>query len=109
MTHDERHFSNPDVFIPERWIESERGMETCNKEAFITFSSGKWNCVGKSYVSGWNCVDFRLALMGMRVILTKLIWEYDVSLKEGQDVPDYDHKCFMAGQLEVHLKKVQRN
>lgn len=47
--HDERNFSNPNSFIPERWIESERGVETCNKAAWLPFSVGLRNCVGRSY------------------------------------------------------------
>ena len=49
VMHDERNFSNPESFIPERWIESERGNETCTKEAFIAFQQGRRNCVGKPY------------------------------------------------------------
>src|SRR5271170_6545713 len=49
VMHDERNFSNPESFIPERWIESERGNETCVKEAFIAFQQGRRNCVGKPY------------------------------------------------------------
>lgn len=46
--------------------------------------------------------------MAMRVTLCRLIWEFDISLKEGQTVPEYDHKRLSAGHLEVYLKKVQR-
>jgi len=47
MLHDERYFSNPESFIPERWIDTEKGMETCVKEAWIPFLIGKRNCIGK--------------------------------------------------------------
>lgn len=50
MMHNEKYFSNPDTFIPERWIESERGTETCLKRAWIPFLHGKWHCIGKPYV-----------------------------------------------------------
>ena len=49
MMHDERYFSNPMSFIPERWIEGERGNETCVKEAWLPFAYGQWNCVGQPY------------------------------------------------------------
>jgi cytochrome P450 len=49
VMHDERYFSNPESFIPERWIESEHGNEICVKEAFIAFQQGRRNCVGKPY------------------------------------------------------------
>jgi cytochrome P450 len=47
---DERYFSNANSFIPTRWIESERGGETCNKAAWIPFSHGLRNCAGKPYL-----------------------------------------------------------
>ena len=49
VMHDERYYSNPESFIPERWIESERGSETCVKDAFLAFQQGRRNCVGKPY------------------------------------------------------------
>ena len=51
MMHDERNFSNPDKFLPERWIDNEKGNETCNKAAWLPFSYGLRNCVGRPYVS----------------------------------------------------------
>ena len=47
ILHDEGSFSNPESFIPTRWIESEKGNETCNKVAWIPFSYGARNCIGK--------------------------------------------------------------
>jgi cytochrome P450 len=111
MLHDERYFSNPHSFVPERWIESERGKETCVTTAWIPFSYGKWNCIGKPYSTLGNYeLIFRLAMMEMRVTLSRLIWHYDVELKSaGQDVPTYDHLSLASGQLEVRLKKVERD
>lgn len=48
--HDERNFSNPDVFIPTRWLQDEKQEETCNKAAWIPFSYGPRNCIGKPFV-----------------------------------------------------------
>ena len=53
--------------------------------------------------------DGRLAMMEMRVTLARLLWEFDVQLKdEGQEVPLYDHKSISAGKLEVRLKHIER-
>jgi hypothetical protein len=53
--------------------------------------------------------DDRLAMMEMRGTLARLLWEFEVHLKdEGQDVPIYDHKSLSAGKLEVRLKRVER-
>ena len=109
MLHNEHYFSHPDSFIPERWIDSERGNETCVKEAWVPFSVGKWNCIGKPYAPVMIEFDGRLAMMEMRVTIARLLWEFDVQLKdEGQEVPLYDHKSISAGQLEVRLRWVER-
>jgi hypothetical protein len=48
-------------------------------------------------------------MMEMRVTLARLLWEFEVHLKdEGQDVPVYDHKSLSAGKLEVRLERVER-
>ena len=49
ILHDERHFSNPHAFIPERWIDSERRKERCTKAAWLPFSAGLRNCIGRPY------------------------------------------------------------
>lgn len=109
MLHDERYFSNPNSFIPERWIEAERGNETCVKEAFIPFQYGKRNCVGQPLVILLVCVNCRLALMEMRVALSRLIWHCDFALKDvGQEVPIFDHRTFSAGQLELRVMRFER-
>lgn len=53
--------------------------------------------------------DGRLAMMEMRVTIARLLWEFDVQLKdEGQEVPKYDHKSISAGQLDVRLNLVEK-
>ena len=60
--------------------------------------------------SGCLGADFRLALMEIRVVLAKLIWQYDIEPKDlGQGEPIYYHKALAAGQLEVRLINVRRN
>ncbi len=52
----------------------------------------------------------RLAMMEMRVTLSRLIWNYDISLKSvGQEVPTYEHRAVASGPLEVRLKRVERS
>ena len=113
MLHNETYFSNPHSFIPERWIESERGNETCVKKAWIAFSYGKWDCIGKPYLPSrdvWRGLICRLAMMEMRVTLAKLIWQFDVTLKTaGQEEPRFNHRAVAAGELEVRLRKVERS
>ena len=82
------------------------------KEAWIPFSHGKWNCIGKPYhiLSVKNPNYYRLAMMEMKVTLSKLIWSYDITLKDfDQKVPELDHRALASGPLEVRLTRVERD
>jgi cytochrome P450 len=107
--HNSRYFSNPESFVPERWIESEREKETCVKNAWIAFHYGKWSCIGKPYsssIKSYNNVS--LAMMEMRVTLARLIWKFDLELKDiGQKEPEFHHKTLSAGSLMIRVKKLQ--
>jgi hypothetical protein len=59
IMHDERNFSHPNDFIPERWIPSECGKETCNKAAWIPFSHGLRGCIGRPYIPV-GCANMQL-------------------------------------------------
>ena len=54
---DERNFSSPNSFMPERWIDA-KSVENHNVKAFNPFSYGPTGCVGK-----------QLALMEMRSVI----------------------------------------
>ena len=52
MYHSSRHFKDPDVFVPERWLEGANGEYSGDKkEGWNPFSFGPRNCIGKKYVS----------------------------------------------------------
>ena len=57
-----------------------------------------------------DSTDYRLAMMEMRLVITRLIWEFDLKLKDiGQEQPAYDHKSLSAGKLMVRVEKVKRD
>ncbi|EMR64619.1 putative trichothecene c-15 hydroxylase protein [Eutypa lata UCREL1] len=60
-------------FIPERWLGDPR-FTNDKKDAFQPFSTGARNCVGKN-----------LAYAEMRLILARLVWNYDISLANEAD------------------------
>ncbi|OQE10623.1 hypothetical protein PENFLA_c085G05602 [Penicillium flavigenum] len=62
-----RNFRLPDQFIPERWIGDEFASD--NKAAFQPFSFGPRNCIGKN-----------LAYHEMRLILAKVLYNFEISL-----------------------------
>ncbi|KAJ7625445.1 cytochrome P450 [Mycena rosella] len=96
LQRDPRYFSpSPDSFLPERWLsDSERRTlkpSTFNStdeiihdlSAFIPFSFGPANCVGKN-----------LALQEMRMVICTLMGKFDMRFAEGFDVRSWeDNLC----------------
>ncbi|KAL5529682.1 hypothetical protein ACEPAG_5667 [Sanghuangporus baumii] len=72
---DGRYFSpSPNSFIPDRWLESKNGKFTIDVSAFIPFSAGRANCVGKN-----------LALIEMRMVIATMVQRFDMKFAEGYD------------------------
>ncbi|KAF9020123.1 cytochrome P450 [Hymenopellis radicata] len=65
-----QYFSHPEVFKPERWLVTEPG-EVMNRDAFIPFSYGYANCVGK-----------QLAMQEMLTLTVALLQKFDVRYYE---------------------------
>ncbi|KAJ3546904.1 hypothetical protein NM688_g5462 [Phlebia brevispora] len=82
--HHPRYFSYPERFWPERWLIAE-GLEHCPEKiaheprAFVPFSFGPSNCVGKY-----------LAMQNMRTVLCHMMQKLEISLPEGQDAQSLD-------------------
>ena len=73
-------------------------------------------CVGSLFV--WQVELYRkivarflsllissLALLEMRIAIAKLIWHYDISLVEGQDVPKFSHLSVSVTPLKVRVRR----
>lgn len=67
--HNPSKFRLPDSFIPERWLEESKGFENDDKNLVQNFSYGPRNCIGMN-----------LAYAEMRLILARIIFNYDISL-----------------------------
>jgi len=68
--HSTSNFKDPDKFVPERWLGEERYKDD-RKDAFKPFSHGPRNCIG-----------INLAYAEMRLILARLLWNFDMELCE---------------------------
>ncbi|KAL2001924.1 hypothetical protein VTN02DRAFT_982 [Thermoascus thermophilus] len=75
--HAECNFRDPESFLPERWLDTsggsnspESGFESDRKDALQAFSFGPRNCLGKN-----------LAYAEMRLILTRVLWHFDLQLR----------------------------
>lgn len=98
---DPRNFSpSPDEFIPARWLGDASSKYTTNREAFIPFSHGPANCVGK-----------HLAIHELRMIVRLLVERFEFELDEtrgwtrdrwGDNLEDY--YVTIKGGLPVKIK-----
>jgi cytochrome P450 len=98
--HSPDNFRDPDKFIPERWLGDERYRDD-KKRALQPFSLGPRNCLGTS-----------LAYAEMRVILARLLWNFDIELSKESNNWIEEIKVFMIYQrrpLMVKLKPVAGN
>jgi cytochrome P450 len=107
---DPRNFSpHPDEFIPERWLPIEKQIELeptifndqtkvhLNHNAFIPFSVGPSNCVGKN-----------LAWLEMRMLVCLVMQKLEMRFEEGYrpsqwDDDMQDYFVMMKGRLPVVL------
>ncbi len=82
-------FPKPNEFIPERWLgspspsdpqsNSEKSGFVTNQAAFIPFSYGPANCVGKN-----------LAMVEMRMIVALLMQRLDLRLADGFSAEEWE-------------------
>ncbi|KDR74133.1 hypothetical protein GALMADRAFT_250969 [Galerina marginata CBS 339.88] len=92
---DIQNFSpDPERFWPERWFSTDPGVKT-NLAAFLPFSLGPMNCVGKP-----------LAQLELRVVVATLVQQFDMDLKPGWNHKNWEEKLedyfvFTKGQLPV--------
>lgn len=107
------NFHAPSTFLPERWLSSPTTAATASpkesppreyaldrKDAFNPFSLGSRNCPGRS-----------LAYMEMRFILARLLWNFDLEIPTGVELPNWETQeiywFWVKKPLHVHLKQTQ--
>ena len=78
---DSRNFHMPDAFLPERWLSTGAPAGEHNTAAFIPFSYGPTNCVGKN-----------LALMEMRMLLCWVLRRFRFSKALGMRLEEWEGK-----------------
>lgn len=76
------NFHHPNSFIPERFLKSDPGDDM---SAFHPFQVGRHSCIG-----------FKVAYSEMRVILSRLLWSFDLALADQRDRWDWgEQKTFV--------------
>lgn len=99
ISHSSIHFKDPYKFRPERWLgPSESGGD--NRKASQPFSVGPRNCIGKI-----------LAYAEIKLIIARLIWEFDVELGDGMKAWVNEQKIYVVykkPELFIKLRPVVR-
>jgi cytochrome P450 len=101
--HNSGNFRDAYEFVPERWLEEDEVARERYKDdsraAFQPFSFGNRNCIGRS-----------LAIMQTRLVLARLLWNFDIELMpESGDWAN--QKVFMTYEkrpMWVRITPVQR-
>ncbi|EZF74480.1 hypothetical protein H105_03818 [Trichophyton soudanense CBS 452.61] len=93
-----KNFTDPTKFVPERWLGDERYKNDC-KKAYQPFSYGPRNCLGKN-----------LAYAEMRLVLTRLLWNFELELSEESKDWHSRQKVWMMwdkGDLNVKIRPLR--
>ncbi|KAF5556063.1 hypothetical protein FNAPI_5854 [Fusarium napiforme] len=109
--HDERNFYRPNDFLPERYLPDVLHQE--NDVASERFVNDKLDVVKPFSFGPRNCLGKNLAYAELRLILTRLVWNFDMKLD-----PDSNHGRWIADQktamiwekppLKVQLTDIHR-
>ncbi|KAI1153499.1 cytochrome P450 [Nemania diffusa] len=97
VNHDERYWTDPYGFAPERWM-GDLKYKGDTLDAMQSFSVGPRNCIGRN-----------LAYAEMRLILARLIYNFDMSLADESRDWLEGQKAFNVWDkpaLYVHMKPV---
>ncbi|KAF2122225.1 cytochrome P450 [Lophiotrema nucula] len=98
-SHNPLQFRAPDAFIPERWLDPRYDSDV--KKAMQPFSLGPRNCIGKN-----------LAYMEMRIVIARLLWNFDIISTDGAPLwnPEGEMKykqAFMVWEKSVVMVKIR--
>ncbi|UKZ78591.1 hypothetical protein TrVFT333_006337 [Trichoderma virens FT-333] len=102
--HNPEHFTEPDSYIPERWLPKshpfyDAKFKEDNRAVFKPFSYGPRDCLGKN-----------LAYSEMRLTLSRMLYKFDVELAPGQENWHSAQRTFLAWErrpLNIYLKRRQ--
>jgi cytochrome P450 len=92
------NFAQPEKFAPERWLANAPPEFNNDKKAiFQPFSTGPRNCVGKN-----------LALAEMKLILARLVWQFDWELADDKFALQKQKVFIMREKPDLNLRMQKR-
>lgn len=89
-SHSSLNFSEPEKFIPERWLGDAR-FANDKLQASQPFSTGPRGCIGKN-----------LAYFEMRLIMSHLLWNFDMELEGGESGEKNKPWATGSGNMKVY-------
>ncbi|XP_070540683.1 cytochrome P450 10-like [Ptychodera flava] len=96
MSRDPQFFDNPDQFIPERWLRSDKPIPRLNQFAALPFATGPRQCIGR-----------RLAELEMHLCVAKIVQNF--ILEPNSDSPLKPRmRLILAGDKPLNVKFVER-
>ncbi|RSL97567.1 hypothetical protein CDV31_012980 [Fusarium ambrosium] len=100
-THSPLNFTDPELFKPQRFLPAshplyDKRYQNDNKAASKPFSAGPRDCIGKN-----------LAYAEMRLVMSRLLWKYDLEAVQGQEDWVFAQRVYVIydkGPFMVNLK-----
>ncbi|KAF2018548.1 isotrichodermin C-15 hydroxylase [Aaosphaeria arxii CBS 175.79] len=96
MNRSSEYFARPKEFVPERWLPiAERPTEFANDHLDVShpFAAGFHNCLGK-----------QLAMTELRIVLTRLLWTFDIWADEASARFEDFRIVLMVQKGPLHLR-----
>lgn len=109
-----RNFSSPWTFAPSRWLNDPQYAGD-KLDALQPFSTGARNCIGKKSVAPstrpWShtnqVLDDSLANAEIALVLTRLLWEFDITLSDETDSNWPDQQAWFTWNKKPLVVKLQ--
>jgi hypothetical protein len=89
-------FPDPEVFLPERWLDADPDNLATMEKSFFTFGAGSRACIGR-YIS----------MIEMRKIIPQLLREFDISFADGES-DEWKVRNVWFTQQEMPRYRLQR-
>ena len=89
------NFQDPESFIPERWLGEDPRYAGDKREASQPFSTGPHGCIGRT-----------LAYAEIRLIIARVLFEFDLELMESSELWQENLKCYILWQVDPLMVKL---
>ncbi|KPA35153.1 isotrichodermin c-15 hydroxylase, partial [Fusarium langsethiae] len=93
--HSAYNFKDPEQFVPERWLDDPRYAKD-NRAVLQPFSAGPRDCIGKN-----------LAYTEMRILLTRLLWKFNLELQPKSENWSDQKVFFLYEKFPMHVKMTE--